>query len=219
MVDDGYFVGDDFDEGRDAEGDERGIGAQPVDGRGERPVAEPPGESDAEERQEGAEAAAGGEDDAGGDGGEQRERWCHGFPLGLPRGNEHDGYGRHPEPQVLYGAESFLVTLRIFNIGSTLGMIAEWRSPNFHQQSMEEVVLLVALYLALSRGLRLPLRLWRGCGARRGRCLVRPLGVGAHDRRRLLLGHDLRRFRLLRGRLLLLRRPRLPPVPRPRPGV
>lgn len=56
-----------------------------------------------------------------------------------------------------YGAESILVTLRIFGLGDALSMIAEWKSPNFQSQPMQELVLLVALYLALSRGMRLPL--------------------------------------------------------------
>jgi hypothetical protein len=56
-----------------------------------------------------------------------------------------------------YGPESMLVILRIFALGDVLGMIAEWRSPNFQSQSMHELILLIALYLALSRGLKLPL--------------------------------------------------------------
>ncbi len=56
-----------------------------------------------------------------------------------------------------YGAESILVTLRIFNLGDSLKLIAEWRSPDFQSQPIQELVLLVALYLALSRGLKLPL--------------------------------------------------------------
>jgi len=56
-----------------------------------------------------------------------------------------------------YGAESILVTLRIFNLGDSLRLIMEWRSPDFHRMPMQELVLLVALYLALSRGLKLPL--------------------------------------------------------------
>jgi hypothetical protein len=56
-----------------------------------------------------------------------------------------------------YGPESILVTLRIFGLGDALGMIAEWKSPDFQNQPMQELVLLVALYLALSRGLKLPL--------------------------------------------------------------
>ena len=36
-------------------------------------------------------------------------------------------------------------------------MIAEWRSPNFLKQPLQELILLVAIYLALSRGLKLPL--------------------------------------------------------------
>ena len=53
--------------------------------------------------------------------------------------------------------ESILVTLRIFDIGDALSMIAEWKSPNFQNQPMQELILLVGLYLAFSRGLRLPL--------------------------------------------------------------
>ena len=56
-----------------------------------------------------------------------------------------------------YGPESILVTLRIFGLGDALGMIAEWKSPDFQSQPMQELILLVALYLALSRGLKLPL--------------------------------------------------------------
>jgi len=56
-----------------------------------------------------------------------------------------------------YGPESSLVTLRIFNLGDSLKLISEWRSPDFQNQPGQEIVLLVALYLALSRGLKLPL--------------------------------------------------------------
>ncbi len=56
-----------------------------------------------------------------------------------------------------YGPESMLVTLRIFGLGDALAAIAEWRSPNFQEQPMQELILLIALYLALSRGLKLPL--------------------------------------------------------------
>lgn len=56
-----------------------------------------------------------------------------------------------------YGPESFLVTSRIFALGDALRLISEWRPPDFQKQPWEEVVLLVALYLALSRGLKLPL--------------------------------------------------------------
>ncbi len=56
-----------------------------------------------------------------------------------------------------YGPESMLVTLRIFGLGDALKLIAEWRSPDFQSQPMQELVLLVAVYLALSRGLKLPL--------------------------------------------------------------
>lgn len=56
-----------------------------------------------------------------------------------------------------YGPESILVTARIFALGDSLGMIAEWRAPDFQKQTLQELVLLLALYLALSRGLKLPL--------------------------------------------------------------
>ncbi len=56
-----------------------------------------------------------------------------------------------------YGPESILVTLRIFGLGDALGAIAEWRSPDFQNQPFQEAVLLLAVYLALSRGLKLPL--------------------------------------------------------------
>jgi len=56
-----------------------------------------------------------------------------------------------------YGPESILVTLRIFGIGDTLSFISEWKSPDFQKQPLQELILLVALYAALSRGLKLPL--------------------------------------------------------------
>jgi len=56
-----------------------------------------------------------------------------------------------------YGPESILVTLRIFGIGETLAVISEWRSPDFQSQPLQELILLLALYAALSRGLKLPL--------------------------------------------------------------
>jgi hypothetical protein len=56
-----------------------------------------------------------------------------------------------------YGPESILVTLRIFNLGDSLKLISEWRSPDFQNQPGQELVLLIALYLALSRGLKLPM--------------------------------------------------------------
>ena len=55
-----------------------------------------------------------------------------------------------------YGPESILVTLRIFNLGDALGMISEWQSPNFGSMPLQEVILLIALYVGLSRGLKLP---------------------------------------------------------------
>ncbi len=56
-----------------------------------------------------------------------------------------------------YGPESILVTLRIFDLGDSLSLISEWKSPNFQSDPMQELVLLVGLYVALSRGLKLPL--------------------------------------------------------------
>jgi hypothetical protein len=56
-----------------------------------------------------------------------------------------------------YGPESILVTSRIFSLGDSLGTIVEWRAPDFQKQPFQELVLLVAIYLALSRGLKLPL--------------------------------------------------------------
>ncbi|MBS0538863.1 MAG: hypothetical protein JSR47_08915 [Proteobacteria bacterium] len=56
-----------------------------------------------------------------------------------------------------YGPESILVTLRIFQLGDSLSLISEWKSPNFQTETVQEVVLLVGLYVALSRGLKLPL--------------------------------------------------------------
>jgi hypothetical protein len=56
-----------------------------------------------------------------------------------------------------YGPESMLVTLRIFSLGDALATISEWKSPNFQHLPMQELVLLIGLYLVLSRGLKLPL--------------------------------------------------------------
>lgn len=55
-----------------------------------------------------------------------------------------------------YGAKSIFVTVRIFELGDVLGMINEWKSPDFQSQPMQEVILLAAVYLALSLGLKLP---------------------------------------------------------------
>ena len=56
-----------------------------------------------------------------------------------------------------YGPESLLETLRIFGLGDALSSISEWRSPDFQKQPVQELILLIALYAALSRGLKLPL--------------------------------------------------------------
>jgi hypothetical protein len=55
-----------------------------------------------------------------------------------------------------YGPESMLVTLRIFGLGDALSVISEWQSPNFQNMPQQELVLLIALYVCLSRGLKLP---------------------------------------------------------------
>ena len=55
-----------------------------------------------------------------------------------------------------YGPESILVTFAIFSLGDALALISEWRSPDFQKQPLQELMLLVALYLGLSRGLKLP---------------------------------------------------------------
>jgi hypothetical protein len=55
-----------------------------------------------------------------------------------------------------YGPEPMLVTFRIFNLGSVLAAIREWSSPNFHEQFVREGVLLLGLFAAFSRGLKLP---------------------------------------------------------------
>ena len=55
-----------------------------------------------------------------------------------------------------YGPESMLVTFRIFNLGDALSVISEWQSPNFQSMPQQELVLLIALYVCLSRGLKLP---------------------------------------------------------------
>ena len=56
-----------------------------------------------------------------------------------------------------YGPESILVTFRIFGLGDVLGMISEWKSPDFQAQPMQELILLTAIFAALSFGLKLPL--------------------------------------------------------------
>lgn len=56
-----------------------------------------------------------------------------------------------------YGPESMLVTLRIFDLGSALSEIQEWRSPDFHEQYVQEGLLLLGLFVALLSGLKLPL--------------------------------------------------------------
>src|SRR6185369_7074823 len=54
-----------------------------------------------------------------------------------------------------YGAESILVTVRILGLGDALGLISEWQSPDFHSQPMQELILLAALYVAFTFGLKL----------------------------------------------------------------
>lgn len=56
-----------------------------------------------------------------------------------------------------YGAQSILVTVQIFGLGDALALIQEWRSPDFQTQPLMEAMLLMGLYLVLSRGVKLPL--------------------------------------------------------------
>lgn len=56
-----------------------------------------------------------------------------------------------------YGPESILVTLRIFGMGEALSLISEWQAPDFQKHGLLELMVLIALYLVLSRGLKVPL--------------------------------------------------------------
>jgi hypothetical protein len=56
-----------------------------------------------------------------------------------------------------YGAAPILVTFRILGLGDALALIAEWKSPDFQAQPLLEAILLIALYLVLVRGVKLPL--------------------------------------------------------------
>jgi hypothetical protein len=49
-----------------------------------------------------------------------------------------------------------MVTSRIFKLGEALPLISEWQSPNFQNLPQVELMLLIALYMCLSRGLKLP---------------------------------------------------------------
>jgi hypothetical protein len=55
-----------------------------------------------------------------------------------------------------YGPGSILVTFQIFGLGDALALIDEWKSPDFQTQPLTELILLVALYLILARGVKLP---------------------------------------------------------------
>ena len=55
-----------------------------------------------------------------------------------------------------YGVGSFLVTFQIFGLGDAIALIEEWKSPDFQTQPLTELILLVALYLVLARGVKLP---------------------------------------------------------------
>jgi hypothetical protein len=55
-----------------------------------------------------------------------------------------------------YGVGSFLITFQIFGLGDALALIDEWKSPDFQTQPLTELILLVALYLVLARGVKLP---------------------------------------------------------------
>ncbi|MFI5034430.1 MAG: hypothetical protein ACHQPH_27405, partial [Reyranellales bacterium] len=56
-----------------------------------------------------------------------------------------------------YGPRSILVTFEIFGLGDALSLIDEWKSPDFQTQPLTELMLLVALYLVLARGVKLPI--------------------------------------------------------------
>jgi hypothetical protein len=56
-----------------------------------------------------------------------------------------------------YGPRSILVTFQIFGLGDALSLIDEWRSPDFQTQPLAELMLLVAVYLVLARGVKLPI--------------------------------------------------------------
>ena len=56
-----------------------------------------------------------------------------------------------------YGPESILVTSRIFGMGDALALISEWQAPDFQKQGLLELMVLIALYLVMSRGLKVPL--------------------------------------------------------------
>jgi hypothetical protein len=56
-----------------------------------------------------------------------------------------------------YGPRSILVTFEIFGLGDALSLIDEWKSPDFQTQPLAELMLLVALYLVLARGVKLPI--------------------------------------------------------------
>jgi len=55
-----------------------------------------------------------------------------------------------------YGVGSLLITFQIFGLGDALALIDEWRSPDFQTQPLTELILLIALYLVLARGVKLP---------------------------------------------------------------
>ena len=56
-----------------------------------------------------------------------------------------------------YGFGSILVTFQILGMGDALALITEWKSPDFQTQPLMEAILLIALYLVLARGVKLPL--------------------------------------------------------------
>jgi hypothetical protein len=55
-----------------------------------------------------------------------------------------------------YGPQSMLVTLQIFGLGDVLGMIEEWKSPNFQAWPIQELIVLLAASAALSGAIKLP---------------------------------------------------------------
>ena len=56
-----------------------------------------------------------------------------------------------------YDFGSILGTFHILGMGDALALITEWKSPDFQTQPLMEAILLIALYLVLARGVKLPL--------------------------------------------------------------
>src|SRR5262249_48915553 len=46
---------------------------------------------------------------------------------------------------------------QIFGLGDALSLIDEWKSPDFQTQPLTELMVLIAIYLILARGVKLPI--------------------------------------------------------------